>query len=85
MFQLKDDVYLDKPTQSILYAYKTNENSYKLGRVIVDHIDSVYINKDKSEIYIINDKNECIWVKPDFNIERLNEKPNVKFTSIYSW
>ncbi len=85
IFQIKDDVYLDKPTQSILYLYKTNEDSYTLGRVIVDHIDSIYISKNKDEVYIINDKNECIWVKADFKIKKLNKKPNVKFTSIYSF
>lgn len=82
MVQLKDDIYLNQPSRSILVMHKTGEDSFIHGRIIVDQIDSVYINRDKSVIYIINSKNEYIWVKPDFKIEKLNNKPKVDFFSI---
>lgn len=82
MFQLKDDIYLNQPSRSILVMHKTGEDSFIHGRIIVDKIDSVYISNDKSVIYIINSKNEYIWVTPDFKIEKLNNKPKVDFISI---
>ncbi|MET3038543.1 hypothetical protein ABXT08_20835 [Chryseobacterium sp. NRRL B-14859] len=82
-FQLKGDVYLDKSTKSILFMYKIGGDSYTLGKVIVDHIDSVYISKDKSIVYIINNKNEYLKVNPDSKIEKLNNRPDVNFASIY--
>lgn len=85
MYHLKGDIYLDHPTRSILVKKKTGENSFIIGKVIVDKIDSVYINNDKTIIYIVNDQNEYIWVKPNFKIEKLDKRPNVDFKSIISY
>lgn len=85
MFHLKDNIYLDHPTRSILVKNKRSEDSFTIEKVIIDKIDSIYINNDKTIIYIINDKNECIWVKPNFKTEKLTNKPNVIFKSIMSY
>ncbi|MGK6344438.1 hypothetical protein ACMGDK_19685 [Chryseobacterium sp. DT-3] len=82
MFQLKDSIYLNQPSRSILVMHKIREDSFIHGKVIVNDIDSVYINNNKSVIYIINSKNECIWVRSDFKTEKLNKKPKVNFVSI---
>lgn len=82
MFQLKDSIYLNQPSRSILIMNKIRDDSFIHGKVIVNDIDSVYINDDKSIIYIINSRNECIWVKPDFKTEKLDKKPKVNFVSI---
>lgn len=85
MYHLKGDIYLDHTTRSILVKKKNNENSFILGKTIVDKIDSIYISNDKNVIYIINDENEVIHVKPDFKIEKLNKRHNVNFNSILSY
>ncbi len=82
MFQLRDSIYLNQPSRSILVMHKISEDSFIHGRVIVNDIDSVYINSNKTLVYIINSKNECIWVKSDFKTEKLNKKPKVNFVSI---
>ncbi|AZA80846.1 hypothetical protein C1637_11450 [Chryseobacterium lactis] len=70
--------------KAILIMDKTSKDSFKVKKVIVNKIDSVYINTDKTIIYIINDKNEYISVRPDFKVEKLSHKPNVIFNSINS-
>jgi hypothetical protein len=82
VIQLKDSIYLDKPLNSIVIMDKINEDNFTVKGVIIDKIDSIYINNDKSTIYIVNNKNECIWVKSDFKTEKLDKKPKVNFVSI---
>lgn len=85
MFHLKNNIYLDHSTRSIRFMHKNGENSLILGNVIVNNIDSAYINKDKTLIYVINNKGECIWVKSDFKTEKINKRPKVEFRSITSY
>lgn len=61
------------------------ESGFMLGQAIVNKIDSVYISDDKNKIYIVNDKNECLWIKPDYTVEKLDERPNVSFSNILNY
>ena len=85
MLHLRNNVYLDHTTRSIRIMHKNGEDSFILGKVIISNIDSAYINKDKTIIYIINDKNEYIQIKRDFTTKKLDKKPNVTFKNIISY
>ncbi|QQV02996.1 MULTISPECIES: hypothetical protein [Chryseobacterium] len=85
MYHLKDNIYLDNPTRSILVKKKIGDDSFIIEKVIVDKIDSIFINNDKTTIYIVNDQSEYILVNSDFKAKRLKKRPNVDFKSIISY
>lgn len=84
-YHLRDNIYLDQSTKSILFKEKIGENSFIIKNVIMDKIDSIYINENKTVIYILNSQNEYIQVKPNLKIEKLEKRPNVDFNSILSY